>query len=49
MMTAVQSGLAKDRPKGNCNACFSGEYPIDIEEIVQASPATRVARSKDTC
>lgn len=49
MMSAVQSGVAAGRSKGNCNACFTGTYPLDIEEIVQMSPASRDARAKDTC
>ncbi len=32
MMNAVRSGIEKPESCGHCNACFSGDYPLDVSE-----------------
>jgi len=45
MMKAVQVGLTKKTNTGHCNACFSGNYPIDIEDISGAKSANEKAHT----
>ncbi|MEL6179804.1 MAG: amidophosphoribosyltransferase, partial [Myxococcota bacterium] len=33
MMASVRAGLGSDASKGHCSACFSGDYPIDRDQV----------------
>jgi len=34
MMQVVREGMSEQSQDGHCNACFSGDYPLEIEDLV---------------
>lgn len=51
MMKVVEEGMSQEQgkmPPGHCNACFSGAYPLEIEDLIEMQKQQQQQGSKAT-
>ncbi len=48
MLKALRAGLKNKEDGGHCHACWSGEYPIDIEDTAAQGPKENSCGAKHT-